>query len=301
MDPLSDVLSLLRPRSYVTGGLTAGGRWSLRFPAPSGIKCYFMVKGECWLSVESREPIRIRAGNCVLLPHRQSFLLTSDPSLPPIDADVSYLSRRDYKGILSVSPGDDMFLLGSHFSLEGDARFLLDVLPPVVVLEPTQQPETLRWAVERILTEMRDPQPGGTLIAQQAAYFLLVEALRLHLAHDTSGSGWLFALTDRRLGAALSSIHEDPARNWSLKELAQSAGMSRTAFAQAFKAKVGETPIAYLARWRMTLAANRLQAHGEPISSIAPELGYQSESAFSAAFRRHWGTSPRAFTRARQP
>ena len=203
-----------------------------------------------------------------------------------------------YNGIFSLSPGEDLFILGSHFALEGDARFLLDVLPPVVMLETEPQRESLRWAVERMLREMRDPQPGCTLIAQQIAYTLLVEALRLHLADDLQrGTGWLFALADSRMRAALSCMHREPARSWSLQDLARSAGMSRTAFAQVFKRTVGTSPMDYLTQWRMTLAAKRMQDTAESISSMAPALGYKSESAFSAAFKRQWGISPREHVR----
>jgi AraC-like DNA-binding protein len=245
------------------------------------------------------EPARLKAGSCLLFPHGRPFVLASDLTLPPRDAWELLSTVGRYNGILSASPGEDFFVLGSHFALEGDARVLLDVLPPIVMLEKESQRESLRWAVERMLHEMRDPQPGGTLIAQQMAYTLLVEALRLHLADDLRrGKGWLFALADRRMKAALSCIHGEPARAWTLKDLARSAGMSRTAFAQAFKRTVGTSPMDYLTQWRMTLAAKRMQDTGATISSIAPALGYKSESAFSAAFKRRWGASPREHMRA---
>ena len=303
MDPLSDVLSLLKPRTYVTGGLSAGGEWSIHLPAYKGIKCYAVVAGECWLSVVGVEnPVRLRAGNCLLLPHGRPFVLASDLTVPPVDARTVISSVERYNGVLQVSPGNDFFLLGSHFALEGDPRFLLDVLPPIVMLEDETHRESMRWAVERMLREMRDFQPGGTLVAQQVAYTLLVQALRLYIA-DTAqrGTGWLFALADTRMRTALSCIHQSPAHAWTLQELARSVGMSRTAFAQTFKRTVGESPMAYITRWRLTLAANRIQDKREPISSVAPSLGYQSESAFSAAFKRQWGSSPRQYLRSHCP
>ena len=185
MDPLSDVLSLQKPRAYVTGCLSAGNPWSLQLPAYTGIKCYAVVTGECWLSVAGVEqPVRLRAGNCLLLPHGRPFVIASDLALSPMDARTIIASVERYQGVLAVTPGDDFFLLGSHFALEGDARFLLDVLPPIVMLKDEVQQDSIRWAVERMLREMRDFQPGGTLVAQQVAYTLLVEALRLHSADD---------------------------------------------------------------------------------------------------------------------
>ena len=207
--------------------------------------------------------------------------------------------RERYNGMFPVNPGKDFCVIGSHFALEGDARFLLDVLPPVVLLESGSQRESLRWAVERMLREMRDPQPGSTLIAQQVAHTMLIEALRLYLADDVQrGTGWFFALADSRMRAALSSMHREPARAWTLEELARCAGISRTAFAQIFRKTVGTSPMDYLTHWRMTLAAKRLQDTDATIASIAPALGYKSESAFSAAFKRQWGASPREHLRA---
>ena len=302
VDPLSDVLSLLKPRNYVTGALAAGEPWSLSFEAHEGLKCYSVVKGHCWLSMDGvDEPIQLQAGDCVLLPHGRSFVIGSDLTIPSIDAREFLTSADRHNGVVSASPGETFLLLASYFALEGDGRFLLDVLPPVVKLDNDVQRESLRWAVERLMREMRDPQPGGTLVAQQIAYTLLVEALRLHLRDESHGGrGWLFALADKRMRAALSSMHQEPARAWTLQQLAHTVGMSRTAFAQTFKRFVGTSPMEYLTRWRMTLAANRMRDTGESIASLAPVLGYQSESAFSAAFKRQWGRSPRDYMRARR-
>ena len=131
---------------------------------------------------------------------------------------------------------------------------------------------------------------------------MLVEALRLHMAEGfEKDPGWLAALADPRLRTALSAIHRELARPWALADLAHAAGMSRTAFAQLFKQKVGRSPMEYLTHWRMTIAAKRLTNPKESISSIAPAVGYKSESAFGAAFKREWGRSPREHSRAQYP
>ena len=286
----------------MTGALTAGELWSLRFEAHEGLKCYNVVKDECWLLMDGvEEPVQLRAGTCVLLPHARSFVIGSDLTTPSRDAREFLASVERYNGVICASHGDNFLLLGSYFALEGDGRFLLDVLPPIVRVDNDMQRESLRWAVERLLREMQNPQPGGTLIAQQIAYTLLVEALRLHLTDVSQrGRGWLPALADKRMKAALSSMHQQPAHDWTVQELAHTVGMSRTAFAQRFKRLVGSSPLEYLTKWRMTLAANRIEVTGESIASLAPVLGYQSESAFSAAFKRQWGSSPRDYVRARR-
>ena len=152
--------------------------------------------------------------------------------------------------------------------------------------------------MERMRQELREPQPGGFLMAQHLAHMMLVQALRLHLAEGLKGGvGWLFALADKQMSAAIYSIHDDPAHRWTLQELGKRAGMSRSTFALKFKQTVGASPMEYLTRWRMLLAGDRLVNSSDPISAIAPSLGYESESAFSTAFKRVMGCSPRQYGR----
>ena len=153
----------------------------------------------------------------------------------------------------------------------------------------------MRWGVQRLLSEMREPQVGGTLVAQQVAYTLLIDALRLHQEQSSHGPGWFAALAEPQIRTALACMHEHPAHAWTLEELARAAGLSRTALAQNFKRVVGETPIAYLSRWRMTLAAHRLMEEGDTLGAVALHVGYESPSAFCVAFRRFFGMSPKKF------
>jgi AraC-like DNA-binding protein len=148
--------------------------------------------------------------------------------------------------------------------------------------------------------ELREPQPGSVLILQHLAQMMLVQALRAHLADGSDGGvGWLFALADKQIGAAITAMHRDPAQRWTLQQLAERVGMSRSAFAAKFKATVGSSPMEYLTRWRMLLAGDRLANSSDPISVISPSLGYESESAFSTAFKRVMGCSPRRYSRGR--
>ena len=191
--------------------------------------------------------------------------LSSPPAiwgLPPLDAHKIVSSGARYRGVLPVTPGEDFLLLGSHFDLEGDGGFLLDALPPLVLLTGDQQCSSMRWGVQRLLGEMREPQIGGTLVAQQVAYTLLIDALRLHQGQSNHSPGWFAALAEPQIRTALACMHERPAHAWTLEELARVAGLSRTAFAQNFKRVVGETPFAYLTRWRMTVATHQTKREG---------------------------------------
>jgi AraC-like DNA-binding protein len=128
---------------------------------------------------------------------------------------------------------------------------------------------------------------------------MLVQALRLHLEEGKAGVGWLFALADKQMAAAITAMHADPAHPWTLQDLAERAGMSRSSFALKFKQTVGTSPMDYLTRWRMLLAGDRLAHSSDPVSVIALSLGYESESAFSTAFKRVMGCSPRQYSRGR--
>ncbi len=159
---------------------------------------------------------------------------------------------------------------------------LLGALPPIVHIRKESDKAAMRWSLERMREELRDPQPGGSLIAQQLAYMMLIQALRLHLADEARGGvGWLFALADKQMREAITCMHDDPGHRWTLQELAGRVGMSRSIFALRFKETVGETPMEYLTRWRMLLAGDRLKTLDEPIS-ILPHHSAMSPKAPSA-------------------
>jgi AraC-like DNA-binding protein len=175
---------------------------------------------------------------------------------------------------------------------------LLKSLPPIVHIRKESDKAAMRWSLERMREELRDPQPGGSLIAQQLAYMMLVQALRLHLADEAKeGVGWLFALADRQMGAAITCMHDAPGHPWTLQKLAERVGMSRSVFALRFKETVGQTPLEYLTRWRMMLAGDRLKNSEDSLSTIASSLGYESDSAFGKAFTRVMGCSARHYRR----
>ena len=298
LDPLSDILSVLKPVSYKSGGFDVPGALSIRFPQYEGIKCYAVISGQCWLSVDGvPDAVLLTAGDCFLLPHGKSFSLATDLSLPPMDWETYLVKVR--KGI--PAPGkdcDSCYMVGGYFTLDGgQAAMLLNSLAPIVHIRNDSDRTAMRWTLERMNQEVRNPQPGSPLIAQQLAYTMLVQALRLHLTEGARGGvGWLYALADKQMNTALSSMHDDPAHRWTLQELAESVGMSRSAFTTKFRETVGETPMEYLTRWRMLLAGERLKKSNESISIIASSFGYESESAFGKAFKRVIGSSPRQYS-----
>ena len=301
MDPLSDVLSLVRIQHYRSGGFEAGGDWAVAFPADESFRFYALLKGSCWLETAGLpNPIRVETGDCLVFPTGQAFLLGSDLTLPAVDALTLFSPEND--GRLTVYQGGGDFVgIGGYFTLVGDqASGLLAQLPPFFYLRETSDKAVLRWALERLRQELVDPLPGGFLVAQQLATMVFVEALRLHVLDKTTGGvGWLYALADKQINQALTAMHQHPSHRWTVRSLAECAGMSRTSFAVRFKALVRQSPLDYLTHWRMGLAGNRLTQTDEPIWAIGESLGYESESAFSTAFKRVLGCSPRQYGRSR--
>lgn len=298
MDPLSDVLSLLKPHAYVSSGFEAGGDWAVQFGNQAAlIKCYAVVSGGGWLAVDGvDEPVRLEAGECFVLPSGRAFRLGSDLSLPATQASQIFPPAQR-GGAVRLNGGGAFALVGSRFGVGGHhADMLLGLLPPIVHITGQAGQAALRWSVEQMMKELREREAGNVLVLQHLAHFMLVQALRVHL-ESGSGVGWLAALADRQLGAAIRAVHAEPAHGWTLQLLAEQAGMSRSTFALRFREAVGEPPMQYVARWRMLLACDRLENGGEPVGTVALAVGYESESAFSAAFKRMMGCSPRHYGR----
>lgn len=297
MDPLSAVLALLKIENYFCGGFDAAGDWSIAFDQDDGIRFYAAVSGECWLSVDGvPDAVRIREGDCILLPRGQGFRVASDLALTPVSASAT-LPALNIGGVTYLNGGGEFFSVGGFFSLAGDhVAELLGLLPAIIHLHQEADKAALHWCVDRMRREWRAPQPGGFLVAQQLAMLMLVQVLRTFLTEGSpTGVGWLFAIADKRMAAALGAMHHDLAANWTLQSLARHVGMSRTSFAVRFKETVGTSPMEYLTRFRMMVAGSQLVGSCRPICSVALSVGYKSESAFSTAFKRVLGCSPRQY------
>ncbi len=169
MDPLSEVLSLFKPQIYVSGGFELNSDVAIQWPKHEGIKCYAVVSGQCWLSVEGvPDPVHLTAGDCYLLPPGPPFRLATDLSLSPVDF-TTLRSARKSKDKVFGEKSSGCYLVGGHFVLTGShAEILLSSLPPIVHIRNESDKAAMRWSLERMMEVVRDPQPGASLIAQQA-------------------------------------------------------------------------------------------------------------------------------------
>lgn len=296
-DPFSDILKFVHAESLVTGGFSAGGRWALRFPAPEKIKFFAVLKGQCWVQFDDdTRPILFSTGDVGLLSAKRAFVLSSEPGVEPVDAMSVFFGAG--KPHAPIGEGDDFAHIGGHVLLNPTSgRLLTHILPPWIhVPAASPQAASFRWLLDQLVQERRTTQPGSQLASSQLAQLLFIQILRAHLQTcDALPASWLRALGDARLAPALQLMHGDPARNWHLEELAKACAMSRTTFAQQFRTVAGVTPVAYLTQWRMRLAERALREECDQVAVVAQSLGYTSESAFSHAFKRETGMSPKAW------
>ncbi|MDE2147550.1 MAG: AraC family transcriptional regulator [Burkholderiales bacterium] len=294
MDPLSEILRQSRPRSIAVGATDVGGDIAIRFPAHDGAYLYALETGDCWLQVED-EPaaLHLGPGDCVVLPSGRAFVLASNLRLPTTDAAEVFQGRPN-GSVASYNGGGRCLMFAAHFEFDASfSRFLLNALDAVVQVREAAAKAALKAAIEAMIGELQGGQPGCEVVVDHLAHIALVKVLRHHLADVADARpGWLYALADRQMRLAIAAMHDEPARRWTVASLAGVCAMSRTAFATRFKATVGAAPMDYLTRLRMLMAARQLAEPGARVSVVAQELGYESESAFSSAFKRVTGSPP---------
>jgi AraC-like DNA-binding protein len=296
-DPLTDTLSLIDARCLVSGGFTAGGVWGLRFWPQAPLKLVAVVRGSCWLAVEGEgAPVLLEAGDAAVINGWRQVILASSPDSEPVDMTEAFTSSET--AVVSVSDDDSVAVVGGHIEVnQAGEDLLLAVLPAITHIRgAAEEAHAIGWLLERILREMTTSLPGAAFAAHQHAQLLLLEVFRAYLVGAESfPPGWLRAIADERLAPALRAMHEDVSRSWSLDELASLCAMSRSSFVDRFRAASGVPPMTYLHQWRIRLAQRELRVGDAPLARLAPMLGYGSESAFSNAFKRTTGRSPRAY------
>jgi len=301
-DALSNMLDLLHAECRLSGPMAAGGAWADRSGPAGHIRVYAATKGSCWFFMDGLPaPTRFNAGDVLMANGTRALALASDPALiagamvnPPPKC------RPDAEGVYRQGQGDDFQLLGGGVQIDADRPGLLQSgLPPLIhVRGDAPEAAPLAWLVDQLVKETGpDGRAGRSTAITALAQLLFVHTLRAYLETDpVSDTGWLKVFNDRRLTAALSSMHENPAHNWSLDELASMAGMSRTSFAVQFRQVMGMPPLTYLTCWRMRLAQHALRS-GASVREAAAKVGYSSQSAFNEAFRRATGRPPGLYRR----
>ena len=301
IDVLSNTLMQMKLKSSFSGATDAGGKWAIAFPNYEGFKLGVVLKGGCWISVEGcQTKYQLSTGDCALTTSGQPFVLASDLSVKPKPfKDV--IGETVPNGALTLNGGGDLLLIAVHFQFDGHLpKIMFDNLPPVLhIPEHLEQAAILHWSLERFSSEFRGNNLGRALILNHLAPIMLLQILRIYLASAKNERNWLASLSDPKLSKAIEVMHSDYQRPWSLEELAKVACMSRSAFALNFKKHVGVAPMDYLTNWRMHIAGDLLQSGDHNIADVAMAVGYESESAFSAAFTRVIKSRPGSYKKSR--
>lgn len=312
MDALSEVLQVVRLASAVFFHARFTAPWCFQTPEASTVMqtlhpgaerlliYHFVTEGSCRVNMHDCPPIELSAGDIIVFPHGDAHRMSSDVSVapgPPVDLP-SLLRRRPR--MLRFGGGGEAtrFICGY---LECDPRLcrpILAALPRVlkVSLRSEGSVDWLESSIRYAVAEAASPRPGGEGVLAKLSEVLVVETLRRHIAQlPPEQTGWLAGLRDRIVGKALSLLHESPAHPWTVEGLARQSGTSRSVLAERFTHFVGQTPMNYLTRWRMALAANLLRGTSLSLTRVAEEVGYETDAAFSRAFRRELGLPPAAW------
>jgi AraC-like DNA-binding protein len=307
-DPLGEALHVLRMSGtfYVRSELSAP--WGLTLPPePHSLWFHVVNVGGAWLEVEGTEPRLLHPGDFALVPHGEGHRIRSDLEAPaPRVETLPHDYASDRYAVLRHGGGGAAtnIVCGTVRFGHPAARNLVALLPRTIVVEmasgPTPVPETewMHATLRLIAAEASALRPGGEAVITRLSDILVIQAIRAWIAREPEGhTGWLGALQDPRIGRAMSLVHRDPAQSWSVASLARATAMSRSAFAARFTELVGEPVMRYVTRWRMQVAYDWLQHDAVPVAALAARLGYESEAAFSRAFKRTLGISPGAVHR----
>lgn len=296
-DPLADPLRLLRLTGVLHCRAELSAPWGLGLPRmPACMAVHIVNSGVAFLDVAGQPSLEVQTGSMVMLPHGTAHELRSAPEAQvtplteiPIELVAGRYERMNFGG------GGELTRV-SYCGVRYDpvaGRRLTEAMPLVVHLQGGSPQDAWLQDTARFMAREADSlQPGSEAIITRLTDIVVVQAIRAWLATASEERGWLAALKDRQIGRALAAIHGDAAQDWTVELLAREVGMSRSAFAARFRQLVGDSAKHYLTEWRMQLARNDLLTTGQSLLVLAERYGYQSEAAFSRAFKRVFGVSP---------
>ncbi len=303
-DPLAEALHFLRMNGafYCRSELTAP--WGMTMmPMPGYLWFHVVTSGEVRLEAGDAEPTLIRPGDLGLVPHGEGHVLRSEPGVEApgvLELDREEISER-YEILRHGGGGAPTTLVCGAVRFDHPAAGnLIAILPEILHIEASSSPQTdwMQSTLRLMAAEARELRPGGEAVITRLGDILVIQAIRSWLETDPAArTGWLGALQDPQIGRAISLIHRDPARDWTLAALAAELAMSRSAFAARFTELVVEPAMQYVTRWRMQVAVTSLRDEGATVAQLASRLGYRSEAAFARAFKRVIGVPPGAIKR----
>lgn len=303
-DVLADVVDFLRLKGRLFCRCELSAPWALAFASGDFSHFHVIERGTCWLRLQGKpDAIALAEGDLLLVTRGHGYQLSDEPTTLPIPlSDLLGESRGGLRAVLRHGGGgrEVRLICGSFEFGASHAGSLLAVLPEWIRVrkEERQDNEWLDATMRFLESETHRGDLGAGAIITRLIDVLLVEAIRAWLKEQRPGAaGWLGALRDPSIGVALGLIHEAPEKRWTVPVLAAKIGMSRSPFAAKFTTLVGVSPMAYVTRWRMHLAARMIRQESVALSSVAERVGYESTAAFSRVFTRELGVSPARYRR----
>jgi AraC-like DNA-binding protein len=296
-DALEAIVPLLRPQVVLSKVVSGAGEWSIRKPRYADPSFCLMIEGGCWLDPNGIDPLELRQGDFLLFPETPSFVMASELAMKPDDVDLYPTGDAHYGPVDGPSP---MRMLGGYFRFDrANAKLLVKLLPPTVLVR-RGEPGAARLSriVDLITEEAVAQHPCRDVILERLVEVLLIEACRFRTERPAAGERGLIAgLSNPGIARALREIHADVAQGWTVEKLARAANMSRAVFAERFTRTIGMPPMQYVLEWRVALAKDMLRGERPSLAEVADRVGYQSASAFTTAFTRANGCSPREYAR----
>lgn len=298
-DVLSQVLTLIRLRGELVYTALLGGAWAIAFP-PGASHFLVVQQGSLWVRGDGAPPLQLDQGDLLLLPHGHGHVLGADLTTAPVAIDTLVERHFDratatlaYGGAASQLP--DCRLVGGVFQFEGGTLApVMAALPALLHLRRASL-EAAGWLAPItgfLVKEASGAEAGSALMVSRLIDLLVIRTLRTWAAGAGPHAGWLGGVAEERIGRALAAIHADPYRAWRVQDLAGVAAMSRSLFSERFTARVGEAPLQYVRRWKLTLAADMLAGGATRVTQAAQRTGYTSDAAFSRAFKAQFGRAP---------
>jgi AraC-like DNA-binding protein len=321
LDPITDIFRTMHVTAFGQHRLEATAPWGLiqkrqteekvapygKNNSPTDLAHFAMLsRGNCWLSIEGTpEPMPLTGGDCFLLARGTSFILRDSPRTRP-QKSFREVASRDNSNVAHYGGGGapTTIVCGSLSFDRASLKPITQLLPSFILIKADEaRTVALHNTVQALASEMAEQAPGSEVVATRLAEVLFIQVLRAHIASEPErnspernrpehNKGWLRAIFDPQMGAALGAIHDSVKTPWTVESLAESAGMSRSAFAARFKELLEQTPLEYVTEWRMQKAMQLLEQRDKKLIDVARLVGYESDAAFSKAFKRVVGINP---------
>jgi len=311
LDPITDIFRTLHVTAFGLHRLEATAPWGLiedkqieetvtpadKKMSPTDLAHFAMLsRGNCWLSVDGiAEPIPLTGGDCFLLARGTSIVLRDSPrTRPRLSFREVGAQANNHVAHCGGGGAPTTIVCGSMSFDRASLRPITQLLPSFILIKAEQaRALALHDTLRALASEMAEQVPGSEIVATRLAEVLFIQILRAHIASGPErNKGWLRAIFDPQIGTTLSAIHDSVNTPWTVESLAEAAGMSRSAFAARFKELLGQTPLEYVTEWRMQKAMQLLQQRDKKLIEVARLVGYESDAAFSKAFKRVVGANP---------